>query len=78
MSEKTTNIPTSFFGYKRETVDRLLKEKNELLETQKQDIEYLRKELSRFEKTKRDKDSQEPEKQFQNFLKKYRKICDIF
>ena len=49
-------------GYNRDIVNKILEEKDSLLETQRQDIEYLRKELSRFEKTKRDKDSQEPEK----------------
>ena len=62
MSEKNKNIPSSFMGYNRDIVNKILEEKDSLLETQRQDIEYLRKELSRFEKTKRDKDSQEPEK----------------
>ena len=63
MSEKNKNIPSSFMGYNRDIVNKILEEKDSLLETQRQDIEYLRKELSRFEKLKRQKpQSEEPEK----------------
>ena len=63
MGDKTNNIPSSFLGYKREVVDKLLREKDALLETQREDIKYLRKELSRFENHKKDKNqSQEPER----------------
>ena len=63
MSEKNKNIPSSFMGYNRDIVNKILEEKDSLLETQRQDIEYLRKELSRFENLKRQKpQSEEPEK----------------
>ena len=62
MDNNTTNIPSSFLGYNKEAVKKLLKEKDNLLETQRQDIEYLRKELSRFEKNKKENlQSLEPE-----------------
>ena len=61
MSEKT-NIPSSFIGYNKKTVDELLKEKDSLLETQRQDIEYLRRELSKLQKTRQQKSIEnEPE-----------------
>lgn len=53
--DKTNNIPSSFRGYNKESVNKILKEKDALLETQRQDIEYLRNELSRFEKNKNGK-----------------------
>ena len=55
MNYKTKNIPSSFRGYNKATVNEILKEKDALLETQRQDIEYLRNELSRFEKNKNEK-----------------------
>ena len=62
MNNKSKNIPSAFMGYKREAVDNLLKEKDALLETQREDIEYLRKELNRYEKMKKEKpQDQEPE-----------------
>ncbi|MBQ7466551.1 MAG: hypothetical protein IJS74_00605 [Clostridia bacterium] len=63
MSEKKQTIPSSFMGYNKDAVRKLLQEKDELLETQRQDIEYLRKELSRFEKNKKDRpNDSEPER----------------
>lgn len=63
MSDQTNNIPTSFIGYNRAAVNKLLKEKDTLLETQRRDIEYLRQELSHYKAIKKEKTvEQEPER----------------
>lgn len=38
-------IPGSFFGYKKQVVDDMIKERDNKLKTQQKDINYLRKEL---------------------------------
>lgn len=45
------NIPSSFMGYNKETVDEILSQKNSKLNLQQEDINYLRKEISRLEKS---------------------------
>lgn len=63
MNKQSTNIPTSFLGYNREAVKKILKEKDSLLETQRKDIEYLRQELSQLTNKKIEKITiEEPEK----------------
>lgn len=44
------NIPSSFLGYNKEAVNAIMKEKNEKLATQQNDINYLRSELMKLEK----------------------------
>ena len=48
-------LPTSLMGYKKSTGDEILKQKDNLVQTQKKDISYLRSEISRLEKEVRDK-----------------------
>jgi len=44
------NIPSSFMGYNKEKVNEIINQKDNLLSTQKEDINYLRNEISRLEK----------------------------
>ena len=46
----TKNIPSSFIGYNKQAVEEILKEKNALLKTQKEDINYLRNENKKLKK----------------------------
>lgn len=48
-------IPTSFMGYKKQAVNDILKEHERVNNTQKQDIKYLRSEISRLEKQLKNK-----------------------
>ena len=45
------NIPSSLMGYNKQTVNDILNEKNSKLNLQQEDINYLRKEISRLEKS---------------------------
>ena len=53
------NIPSSFIGYKKASVNQILNEKNKLLETQNQDIEYLRNENKKLKKQLKIKNKKE-------------------
>jgi len=44
------NIPSSFIGYNKNTVKQILNQKNQLLKTQKEDIDYLRQENLKLKK----------------------------
>lgn len=44
------NIPNSFIGYKKNVVDEILNQKDSLLGTQQQDIDYLRSEVDKLKK----------------------------
>ena len=43
-------IPTSIIGYKKSAVNAIIKQKDELNDAQRKDIDYLRSEISRLEK----------------------------
>lgn len=45
------NIPSSFIGYKKEVVDDIINQKNSKLSTQQKDINYLRNEINKLEKS---------------------------
>lgn len=44
------NIPSSFIGYNKQAVDEIIKQKDNKLNTQQKDIDYLRNEILRLEK----------------------------
>lgn len=59
-------IPSSLIGYDKESVNAIIMQKNQLLKTQHQDIEYLRnenlnlkKQLKRQEKHKKNEEESE-------------------
>lgn len=43
-------IPSSFMGYKKDVVNEILNKQDNILNTQKKDIEYLKGEINRLEK----------------------------
>ena len=43
-------IPSSFMGYNKQYVNEIINQKDRLLLTQKQDINYLRSEIDKLEK----------------------------
>lgn len=47
---KMDNIPSSFIGYNKQAVDEIIKQKDNKLNTQQKDIDYLRNEILRLEK----------------------------
>lgn len=49
------NIPSSFMGYNKQTVNQIIKEKDNKLSLQQEDINYLRNEILRLEKTVKNK-----------------------
>lgn len=49
------NIPSSFMGYNKRSVNELIKQKDDKLKTQQQDIDYLRNQISKLEKTAKKK-----------------------
>ena len=52
------NIPSSFMGYNKQAVDEIIKEKDNKLVTQQEDINYLRGEILKLEKnSKKNKDT---------------------
>ena len=48
-------IPSSFMGYKKEIVEEIINKKDALLLTQRQDINYLRTEIDKLEKSLNEK-----------------------
>ncbi len=54
----TKNIPSSFIGYNKQAVEEILKEKNALLKTQKEDINYLRNENKKLKKQLKKEDTE--------------------
>ena len=48
-------IPSSFMGYKKEIVEEIINKKDALLFTQRQDINYLRTEIDKLEKSLNEK-----------------------
>ena len=44
------NIPSSFMGYNRQSVNKIIKDKDDKLNTQQKDIDYLRGEITKLEK----------------------------
>lgn len=49
------NIPSSFIGYNKRSVNEIIKQKNDKLKTQQQDINYLRNQITRLEKSAKKK-----------------------
>lgn len=49
------NIPSSFMGYNKQAVNQIIKEKDNKLSLQQEDINYLRNEILRLEKTIKNK-----------------------
>lgn len=45
------NIPSSFIGYNKQAVDTIIKQKDDKLSSQQKDINFLRDEILRLEKT---------------------------
>lgn len=45
------NIPSSFIGYNKQAVDNIIKQKDDKLSMQQKDINFLRDEILRLEKT---------------------------
>ena len=57
------NIPSSFMGYNRESVKKIIKEKDNKLSVQQKDIDYLRGEITKLEKQiiRQKEDESQPE-----------------
>lgn len=51
-------IPSSFMGYRKDIVEDIINRKDALLFTQRQDINYLRNEIDRLEKSLKKSDSE--------------------
>lgn len=49
------NIPSSFIGYNKQAVNQIIKEKDNKLSLQQKDIDYLRNEILRLEKSSNSK-----------------------
>lgn len=45
------NIPSSFIGYNKQAVDSIIKQKDDKLSSQQKDINFLRDEILKLEKT---------------------------
>lgn len=51
------NIPSSFIGYNKQAVNEIIKQKDNKLNMQQKDINYLRNEILRLERDARSKNS---------------------
>lgn len=49
------NIPSSFIGYNKQAVNEIIKQKDDKLSLQQKDINYLRNEILRLERTVKNK-----------------------
>lgn len=56
------NIPSSFIGYNKQAVNEIIKQKDDKLSLQQKDINFLRNEIERLEKTVKNKKKQQTEK----------------
>lgn len=53
--EKMDNIPSSFIGYNKQAVNEIIKQKDDKLSLQQKDINYLRNEILRLERSVKNK-----------------------